>query len=264
MLWTQRLRNKARVARRMASKGWSTGDIAGVCNLTRPELRLILGLDPPGPDPSPRPPRPPDLLRRRAAEARRLHFEGGLDAAQGAGELGADPAAVAGYLARLARRQRHRRARGPSLNRARSRREQAALSEWPRCPADPMPPLAAPPVVDVGQVDAGAVAELVEAEASADHLRDLAEMPADWGPHSAPRPGALDGDAVRRIRYWRSRGIELDELARWFSCSVATIKRALQPGYRPMPSPERPAPVPPAIAAAEASEMVRWDPADDD
>lgn len=231
-------------ARRMRSEGATFREIGDAVGVPYYVIHWQLQRPPWSPRVPARPPGPGVLRGPVGTRCRRLH-ELGYGPDRVAELLGLEPDQVVDFLARDGRRKDP--PRWPDWHRSNG-------PEY-RETTEPLPLSDAP---DVCQVDALDAAELVpEPEIPP-------AMPGVWGPHGAPRPGALDADAVRRLRYWRNRGIELDELARWFSCSVATIKRALQPSYRPAPSPELPAPLPPAAAAAEMSEMVRWDPADDD
>jgi hypothetical protein len=85
----------------------------------------------------------------------------------------------------------------------------------------------------------------------------------DWGTWNEPRPGALDWHQVDQIRRGRAAGRTLRELADLVERSVATVKRALRSDYRPAGKPPAPEPPPAAIAEAEDSSAIRWDPADD-
>lgn len=175
-----------------------------------------------------------------APEARRLHFECGRSAGEIARELGADVAAIAEELALLARRQRHGRAKGAARNRPRSRREQAALSEWDR---------SADGVVDAAAVPAPPPAAAPPAPAI------VAADPTEWDGPLSPVVGRIDGSVVRRgparpkkmarpkedtdgnvkltaadraeIRRLAKEGWETRRLARHFKVAVKTIQRLL-------------------------------------
>lgn len=179
-------------------------------------------------------------LGARAPEARRLHFECGLAAGAIADRLGIDAEAVAEELALAVRRQRHERATGPARNRPRSRREQAALSEWDRAPDDVADAAAgnAPPPAPPRAGEAIAPAEPTEWEGPVSpHGRREDGSIIRRGkarPRRMARPKkdtdrnvkltAADRDEIRRLAKegWATR-----RLARHFHVSVKTIRRLL-------------------------------------
>ena len=133
-------------------------------------------------------------------------------------------------------------ATGRHVNRPRPTREHAALSAWPRGGDDDGPELLP---LEPDQVVAPAPAAEVLA---------LPSPSGDSGATHAPRRGALDDDRVAELLRLRALGRPLEDLARHFDVSVATVKRALRPGYRGRPAPS-PARVEPQIAAAGAPPM---------
>lgn len=155
-------------------------------------------------------------------------------------------------------RQAHcRRRQEGRLNRARSPREQAALSEWLRTAPEPV---AVPELLDVERP----AIDLVEVEPQI-----CAEVPTDWGPmQAAGRPGGANGNAAlsdadaARIRRRRALGISYKDLAREHGVSVATIGRIVQGRSYRNPAAVEPHDLvkPPAdVAEGPGPEFERWE-----
>jgi Helix-turn-helix domain of resolvase len=170
----------------------------------------------------------------------RLRHSIGWTAERIAAELHVDPEAVRTFLApvpppaprqprpiepeRLVPRQSHRRRKVVgTLNRARSPKEQAALSPWDRLELGPqLPPASGPellPVIDLVEVPEEIPPATVEARE-------------DWGPMQASfASGGDQGNAALsdaqavEIRRRRAAGESRADVARAFNVSVATITR---------------------------------------
>jgi hypothetical protein len=267
--------------RRLVLKGWSVHAIARLYRLDRSEVRGMLScpLPPPPRPPDPakiypakislpaRAPRPgPDPLRRilgPLASQIKLRYLAGEPAETIAEALHLDPARVRSFLARAFPPGRPPRERSPR------RKDPPRWPDWhPSNGPEYREATGLLPVAgDFDNIQIDQVEAPRPAETETERLNRFSlppATPADWGPRNAPRPGALDADQVVRLRHWKSRGVPLAELARWFDCSVATVKRALRPDYRPAPSPATPRPMPPQVAAAELSDMIRWPRSDDE
>lgn len=146
-MWTPRLKSSAPYVRRLITHGgWSADDVARLYGITPGDVEFILS----------HPPRKPAqcgrarLIRGRLGPVVRDRIVAGMPPDAIARELDLAEESVCDYILRLTPRQRHKKRTGPLLNRARSAREQAALSEWIRFQAEAVssasPAPAAPPV----------------------------------------------------------------------------------------------------------------------
>jgi hypothetical protein len=81
-----------------------------------------------------------------------------------------------------------------------------------------------------------AAATGIASNAEASGTRPVPPPSGDWGAMHAPRPGRLSAEDLDRLRRGRATGRALTDLAEDLGVSVATVKRALRPSYRPRPA----------------------------
>lgn len=195
--------------RRLHRKGWGIPSIASAYRLPPPVVASLLA--PPAPKPArvARPPKPTRAIKGSLARLVRLHHIAGESPAAIAAALRLDAPRVERFLA------------APPPPRPRPRREPAPPRHWSGWAGVARP--SAPPSCPAGPSIAGPIAAATGIGFNA-------------GPWERPvvrRGGALDAEGLARLRALRAEGRTHEELAATLGISVATVKRALGPGYRP-------------------------------
>lgn len=256
-MWTPRLKSCAQYVRRLVKDGWSAVAAARRYGITAADVHWILD----------HPPRPPvnrgqaRMIRGRLGPVVVRRILDGQSPDAIASELDLAEPAIVDWVIRLTPRQGHKRRRGKILNRARSAREQAALSDWLRFYAPSTFTTRPAPSADVVPAIAAAEpASAVEpATWSGPTSPNSVRFPGRRGPARKSRRGRCKSDADRRVKLTRADRDEIRRLARdegWgvqriaqkFGVARSTVQNILSgkgfSGDRAKPVPPRPLPVP--------------------